>query len=210
MLLNAARCYLARFPLLKHRPDPFASDLPLWSSAASRGLRSIASRFMRLLRGVRLLPTKLRSSDEEKCSTKSVSEEVLQPSDTRDVIRKITHLQDWLEPDIFTALTSHHPLISPCSDIESPLVSAIFRLLEENRTRCLVHAGTAEWFFEPAMIFAKAAEKSGVDIDVGVEKGGFHSESCMSPGEWGGASGRLVENLLEWLAREPSSSMSRA
>jgi hypothetical protein len=108
----------------------------------------------------------------------------------------------WLNTNIFEHLTSHHPLVSPASDLSSPFVRKTFEILAERGTRVLVHAGTAEWFFRPSKAFVECAEETGVDIEFRTESGGFHIEGCLIPGELGGAGGRLVRSLREWVVNQ--------
>jgi hypothetical protein len=69
----------------------------------------------------------------------------------------------------------------------------------------LVYAGTAEWFYQPAMDLAESARAIGVDVTVGEEEGGFHVEGCLAPREWTGASDRLVSTMEKWMKDGESS-----
>ena len=196
MLLNAARCYLARFPIQKHRPDAFRSVLPVWMASITGQSPKLWQRFECTRSGV---PPAER--DVEAHCNGDASVEILQPDEiaVHQQMRRLTH---WLELSTFTRMTSHHPLVSPATDPESPFVKSIFAAMSEHQIQLMVYVGTAEWFYEPVMAFAKAAAAADVKVETVMENGGFHCESCILPGEWGSASGRLVRTLLEWLARK--------
>ncbi|ORX40671.1 Alpha/Beta hydrolase protein [Kockovaella imperatae] len=192
MMLNAARCYMARFPIVKHRPDPFKSTLPQLSSDISRMGRALGRR-------VDVCARRSKSSDVE-ANHMTLSREILRPDDEM-LDQSLSSLSRWLEIETFTRMTSHHPLVSPATDPNSPFVTLVFKAMSRLGTKLLIHAGTGEGFYSAAMSFGRAAKAADTKVQIEIEEGGFHSEACIMPGEWGGASQRLVGTLVEWLAR---------
>jgi hypothetical protein len=65
-----------------------------------------------------------------------------------------------------------------------------------------IHCGTAEWFYEPGIAFAREAEKRGVKVVLHEDKGGFHVEGCVMPPDLGGAAARLQDKVLDFLTAE--------
>lgn len=191
-LLNAARCYLGRYPILKHRPDAFGSDLPLYLEAISQAFRRATS-------GIPLMRHKQTKDIEE------VEKDVLQPQDDIKPSQKYAKLGAWLREEVFEELSSHHPLLSPSTDLSSAFVQGVLQILTREKSRMLVYAGTAEWFYQPAMDLAESARAVGVDVTVGEEEGGFHVEGCLAPREWTGASDRLVSTMEKWMEDGESS-----
>jgi hypothetical protein len=194
-LLNAARCYLARYPLLKHRPDPFSSDLSVWLTALSHS----ATRLSHIVL-TPFFPWRRRAKDHHYLA-QSLSEDVLHP-------RRLEHvppdLQSWLDESTFEQLSSHHPFVSPSTDIDSPFVTRVLDTLAKHHTRLFVHCGSAEWFCEPSRRFASAASRAGVETVLEEEVGGHHIESCVMPAELGGAGARLVNAIRAWSAAADS------
>ena len=187
---------MARYPIVPSRPDPFASDLELWSTAAKQASQALCVRLGRLAHP--LLPTRFRRQLD---ALSAKYERVGLPDNApATAVSPELPLEKWLSHDMFIRLSSHHPLVSPSTDITSPFLVATLQQLAEARTRILVHVGTAEWFYLPGRDLAAAARKEGVDVHVQEEKGGFHSEACITPADFGGASARLVEGILAWLA----------
>lgn len=129
-------------------------------------------------------------------TTESIEQKLLQPNNHFPPPK--SHV-GWLDSTIFEHLTSHHPLVSPASDLASPFVQTTLDILANRGTRVYVHAGTAEWFHEPGMAFASAARDAGVNVVSHEEVGGVHIEGCLLPGELGGMSGRLVKGLKDWV-----------
>jgi acetyl esterase/lipase len=175
-LLNAARSYLARFPILPARADPFSSEMSIWIAAISEKFANVAS----VLRG------------------KGVMQRVAQAELHPQSDPLIKDLAQWLEPASFARTTSHHPLLSPCSDLDSPFVTAVLAIAARH-TRMLIVSGTAEWFHAPAQQMASAAVMAGADVEVVHEMGGFHCESCLFLAEWDGPGRRLVDAIRQWI-----------
>lgn len=188
MLLNAARCYLARFPVLKHRPDPFNSEWQLmrtaWQQRYARA-KSILSRMTSRIHGT---PVQHRKRDTQE----RVAAEVFDPE---PLVSEPEKLADWLDVATFKHLSSHHSFVSPGTNTSCAFVRQVLDIVAENQTRILIHHGTAEWFYEPAMRLAAEAKEAGVDVTVVDEVGGFHIEACVMPAELGGSGGRLVEAI---------------
>jgi len=196
-LLNAARCYMARYPILPHRPDPFSSDLLIWSAALRQYLRTVL--------------TKLPLSHFVYSTHRPPSSVPTRSADTPGIpfpLNKSSSPHEWLEIPILHKLSSHHPLVSPSSDPSSPFVRNVLRAFAQNGTRILLHVGTAEWFYLPSIQFAVAAQNAGVDLRLHEEKGGQHSEACVLPAEMGGRAQRLVEGVLDWLGERPGQDCS--
>jgi hypothetical protein len=189
-LLNAARCYLARYPLLKHRPDPFSSDLSVWLTALSRSVTRLSHIVM-----TPFFPWRRWTKDRHHTLAQSLSEDVLQPRELKHVP---PDLQSWLDGSTFEQLSSHHPFVSPSTDIDSPFVMRVLDILAKHHTRLFVHCGSAEWFCEPSRRFASAASRAGVETVLEEEEGGYHIESCVMPAELGGAGARLVNAIRAW------------
>jgi len=108
----------------------------------------------------------------------------------------------WLDEWTFSQLTSHHPFVSPSTDLDSRFVQHTLGLLARNRTRMLLHCGTAEWFYDPAIGFAGAAKAAGIEIQVAESLGGFHVEGCVLPPDLGGAGARLQQTLIDFLGSD--------
>jgi len=182
---------MARYPILRHRPDPFSSDLSIWSTAARQSANAVLARIPVLKRQRR------RSSSSH--TPDMPSKRISALASLASLPNKAAPLSAWLDPALFHQLSSAHPLVSPASDPDSTFVRRVLGLLAENDTRILLHVGTAEWFHDPATEFAAAVRRAGVDLRVQEEKGGQHSESCIMPAELGGRSARLVEVILGWI-----------
>lgn len=194
MLLGAARCYLARFPIIKHRPDPFVSDLRIWANAVDQHARRYFDALSRMLHanGWPLLPRPKRQY--------SITEEMAAKQlDPKPLWQVPSTLRGWLEPSAFAQLSSHHPLVSPCTDTKSPFVRGVLDVLAENKTKMYVQAGTAEWFYPAGASMARAAKEAGIDVVWQEELGGCHVEACVTPAELGGAPARLLKGLRRWL-----------
>lgn len=191
MLLNAARCYLARFPVLKHRPDPFQSEWALvrtaWQQRYIRA-RSVLLRIASRIQGQQL-KQRMRDTQER------LANQVFDP-EPLDV--EPEKLSDWLDVAAFKRLSSHHPFVSPGTDTSSPFVRQVLGIVADNQTRVLIHHGTAEWFYKPAMRLAAEAKEAGIDVKVVDEVGGFHIEACVMPAELGGSGGRLVNAIRDF------------
>ena len=188
-LLNAARCYLARYPILKNRPNPFKGDLGIWKQVFKQSMDLWIDRVRALLpRSIK------RRKDRLAKSSKSVLN-VDEPP-----IGKMV-MSNWIQEDMFERLTSHHPLISPSTLPTHPFNRQVFEQLK-NHTKLLFHVGTAEWFYEPTIALAKQATKCGIDVCVEKEIGGFHVEGCTFPAEFGGAGERLVSRIFDWMRNE--------
>jgi hypothetical protein len=108
-------------------------------------------------------------------------------------------LQEWLGEKSFAKLSSHHPLISPATDLSTPFVNKIIHHLAQNETRFFVHSGTAEWFHPATDDFICVLRKKGIEVEYMEEKGAYHVETCVFPGELGGMSGRLVKGMMDWM-----------
>ena len=189
-LLNAARCYLARFPILRNRPDPFQSDWYLWQELIRIRIESAVA----ILKGL----TKFRRRGDSDTRIEKVEQAILEPSSPLATDKPSSHL-GWLEELTFSRLTSHHPFVSPSTDLGSPFVHYSLDILARNRTKMLMYCGTAEWFYEPAIRFANAAQHAGMDVEVIESLGGFHVEGCVLPPDLGGAGARLQDTLLDFL-----------
>lgn len=188
-LFNAARCYLARFPIDPSRPLPFESDWYLWE-------QSIRLRFtgsVKWLKSVLLFRTRPVSSTTEKMERKVLGPRTLTKPPK-------THI-GWLDESTFTQLSSHHPLLSPSTDLASPFVQQSLRLLAENGTILFLYVGTAEWFYKPAIGFSREAETAGMKVVVSEDMGGYHVEGCVMPPDFGGPAARLQKRLVEFLCR---------
>lgn len=187
---------MARYPIVPSRPDPFAGDFELWSIAARQVAQALCVKVGRLAHP--LLPARVRSQVES-LSAKYARTDSIKATSVKAIPPGLG-LDKWLGHDMFTRLSSHHPLVSPSTDITSPFLTATLGQLAQADTKILVHVGTAEWFYLPSKGFAAAARRQGVDVHVQEELGGFHSEACITPADFGGASGRLVEGILRWLS----------
>lgn len=117
-------------------------------------------------------------------------------------LRKLpkTHV-GWLDESTFAQLSSHHPLLSPSTDLSSLLVQRTLEILASGGTKLNLYLGTAEWFYDPAIDFGKEAEKAGVIVTTAEDLGGYHVEGCVMPPDLGGPAARLQERLLEFLCR---------
>lgn len=193
-LLNAARCYLARFPILAHRPNPFQSDWYLWQDVLRIRILSALATLKVIIPGHR---AKRGVSFIEKAE-----QQILNPaplSSTMTIKTDPSSHLGWLEETTFSQMTSHHPFVSPSSDTRSSFVKHSLELLARNGTRMLMHCGTAEWFYEPAIEFTKAAKSAGMKVRVVESIGGFHVEGCVLPPDLGGAGARLQKCLIDFL-----------
>ena len=179
LLLNAARCYLAHFPIPKHRPNPFASDLGFWLEATSRWLHENISYLVR-----RSPPHEMGESP-------------------RKIFLPREKLASWLDSSSFDSLSSHHPFISPSTDPTSPFVSEVLDILAGNGTRLFIHIGTGEWFYQFAMDFAGVAKERDVETVLMEEPGAFHVELELLSTERGSMAGRLIDGILGWLQPSP-------
>lgn len=137
-------------------------------------------------------------------SIEKVEQRVLGPRRSLKTL-PASHL-DWLEEATFTELSSHHPLISPATDLSSPFVQRTLELLA-GRVRLLLHCGTAEWFYDPAVNFARTAREADVRVRLEEKKGGFHVEGCVMPPELHAPSAELRLHLLDFLLSEPDRSV---
>jgi hypothetical protein len=164
--VNAARCYLARYPFCGHRSDPFRSSIVPWVLATKSRLEDRLDRLRTIT-----------SSQPISVTSSRMKESI--PSDSSFPHQPLkTHLE-WFDTSAFTQLSSRHPLISPSTDTSSPFVKQTLTLLAERKTRILVHCGTAEWFYEPIVELVAAAIMACVDIRLVENRGGLHSEACL-------------------------------
>lgn len=120
-------------------------------------------------------------------------------------VRKLDRLPKthvgWLDESLFTKMSSHHPLISPSTDIESPFVKHTLQILAHNGIKLFMYVGTAEWFYDSAIRFSREADRAGIEIVVAEDRGGYHVEGCVMPPDLGGPAARLQSKLLEFLCR---------
>jgi hypothetical protein len=105
----------------------------------------------------------------------------------------------WFNESSFIKHSSHHPLISPSTNISSPFVQHTLGLLAARGTRILFHCGTAEWFYRSIVDMADAAKEAGMDVTLVENVGGLHSEACLSWPERGGAAATLQQSILTCL-----------
>jgi len=188
-LFNAARCYLARFPIDPKRPDPFHSDWYLWEEAIR----------LRITGSLGWLKSKLLFRSYKKPPvTQEIEKQTLGPR----MLRKLpkTHI-GWLDESTFNQLSSHHPLLSPSTDLSSAFVQHTLELLALNRTTVCMHTGTAEWFYQPAINFCREATRAGIEVILAEDLGGYHVEGCVMPPDFGGPAARLQSRLIEFLCR---------
>jgi hypothetical protein len=185
-LLNAARCYLARYPISGHRSDPFRSSIVPWMLATKS----------RLLDRLDRLRT-MTSSQPISVTSSRMKEPI--PSDSSFLDQSLKKHIEWFDTSAFTQLSSRHPLISPSTDISSPFVKQNLTLLAQRKTRILVHCGTAEWFYEPIVEVLAAATMACVDIRLVENRGGLHSEACLRSPERGGPAKILQDEILDFL-----------
>lgn len=139
-----------------------------------------------------------RHLNRDVSSIEKAEQRILNPELNSPETEPIRHL-DWLEEATFSQFSSHHPFISPCSDADSPFVQHSLKLLARNSTRMLMHCGTAEWFYEPAIGFARAAKSAGMKVRVVENIGGLHVEGCVLPPDLGGAGAELQQCLIDFL-----------
>lgn len=191
-LLNAARCYLGRFPLLPHRPNAFSSDWYLWEKSVRIRIAGLRNRFKSILG---LDPIHTTGS-----TTQKMEKQIMGTSRTLRKNPK-THI-GWLDESTFTQLSSHHPLLSPSTDIDCPFVKHTLEILAHHGLVIFLHCGTAEWFYEPVMAFSREAERRGVKVVLHQDKGGYHVEGCVMPPDMGGAAARLQEKVLAFLVND--------
>jgi hypothetical protein len=196
-LLNAARCYLARYPMPGEDIDPFHSAIHSWFALTKERFINNIDLFLSDLAPGRQLRS-VTSSDESKYT---YSSEELVP------IPPETHL-GWFDSSVFTQLSTRHPLISPSTDVTSPFVRHTLSLLAKAGTRLLVHCGTAEWFYDPIIDLALAAKEEGVDLTLVENSGGLHSEACLRSPERGGPAGILQAEILDFLGESLGSNPS--
>lgn len=184
-LLNAARCYLARYQIPGENIDHFHSAIYSWlAPTKERFIDNIALLWSVIIPGRQL--RSVTSSDESKYTN---------PSEELVPIPPETHLGRF-DSSLFTQLSSRHPLISPSTDVTSPFVRHTLSLLAKTGTRLLVHCGTAEWFHDPIIELARAAKEEGVDLVLVENPGGLHSEACLRSPERGGPAGILQAEIL--------------
>lgn len=127
----------------------------------------------------------------------NVEQRLLNPDDTM-YTKPTSHLR-WLDETTFGQLSSHHPFLSPSTDLTSPFVQHSLKLLAQHGTRMLMHCGTAEWFYEAAIGFTQAAKTAGMKVQLVERLGGFHVEGCVLPPDLGGAAGELQQTIIEFL-----------
>jgi hypothetical protein len=111
-----------------------------------------------------------------------------------------THI-GWLDESTFTQLSSHHPLLSPSTDLSLPFVQHTLEILARSGLTLFLYVGTAEWFYQPAIDFSKEAEQAGIEVIVAEDLGGYHVEGCVMPPDFGGPAARLQARLVEFLCR---------
>jgi hypothetical protein len=109
-----------------------------------------------------------------------------------------THI-GWIDESTFTSLSSHHPLISPSTDISSPFVKHTLEILAHHGMKVFMYVGTAEWFYDSAIRFTREAEKAGIEVVYAEERGGYHVEGCVMPPDLGGPAARLQSRLIQFL-----------
>jgi hypothetical protein len=131
-------------------------------------------------------------------TTQKIEQQVLGPRNLRKSPK--THM-GWLDESTFTQLSSHHPLLSPSTDLSLPFVQHTLDLLARNGITLFLYVGTAEWFYQPAISFSQEAEKAGIQVIVAEDLGGYHVEGCVMPPDLGGPAARLQKRLLEFLCR---------
>jgi hypothetical protein len=140
----------------------------------------------------------LRLRKRAQTTTEKVEQEVLQP---REKFKTPKTYIGWLDESTFIHLTSHHPLISPSTDLDSPFVGRTLEILAASGISLYMYAGTAEWFYHSAMSFTREAEDAGIEVLKGEELGGFHVEGCVTPPDLGGPAARLQQSLVDFLCR---------
>jgi hypothetical protein len=131
-------------------------------------------------------------------TTQKIEKKVLDPRTLRKIPK--THI-GWLDESTFTQLSSHHPLISPSTDLSSSFVQRTLELLAHNGTTLFLYLGTAEWFYQPAINFSEEAREAGMKVILVEDLGGFHVEGCVMSPDLGGPAARLQQKLLEFLCR---------
>lgn len=202
---------MARYPILKNRPDPFVSDPIIWPVA----VRQLGQGVLRsaILASKAVLPGRLAGNITKLAQlTDGYRDPVIVKTlaktldeDTNDQVMDFDDLDKWLDPTIFSRLSSHHPLVSPGTNLHAPFVQRVLDTIAKSNdtsTRIMVYTGTAEWFHAPSISFAQVATKAGVKVDAYEIQGGFHAEGCVWPGEMGGAAGKLVDANEKWLKVE--------
>lgn len=226
-LLNAARSYMARFPIVAHRPDPFSSELSLWRKAYMQRARALVSKLdpfgvmaisanhrkgleANTMRGSQAGSGKVLDmvADWEMYSREDP--DLFSPVDTTPSALKEPHthtdLSTWLDASVFAQMISHHPLVSPSSPAPegqfSPFVNQVLAIARTHNVRMLMVSGTAEWFHEPARALARYAGKLGSEVGSLEEVGGFHCENCQFPAELPGPGARLVQAIRRWGGEE--------
>lgn len=220
-LLNAARSYMARFPIVPSRPDPFTSELGIWRRAIVSRVEMVLTKmavFGIVGRGTRM-GTAGKAKGGKGSVIETMAEEELHPDDDLLLDLKAKRggsgapvdLARWLGSPYFAHLTSHHPLVSPCSapfspdpnntaatPQLSPFVDQVLTTAKRFDVRMLMVSGTAEWFHAPAQFLARAAEQKGMEVAVVQEVGGYHVENCLFIAEVGGPGKRLVDAIRRW------------
>jgi hypothetical protein len=146
-LLNAARCYFARYPIPGETIDPFHSAIYSWFAPTKE----------RFIDNIPLLLSVIIPGRQWRSVTSSNESKYTNPSEELVPIHPETHL-GWFDSSVFTQLSARHPLISPSTDVTSPFVRHTLSLLAKTGTMLLVHCGTAEWFHGPIVDLALAAK----------------------------------------------------
>jgi acetyl esterase/lipase len=224
-LLNAARCYLARFPVLPERPDPFASDWAGWRKglfgrrdrAGSQGDLDVGG-------------NRVGAGDVEKAAQKQADRLDIVNTQKRPALsahQMPVSLVDWLHTPMFARMTSHHPLYSPCSfpsssvphpplhsvhlqhqqhvtrdsgnpASESPFVRQVLCTIKQNKVKVFIMSASGEWFYHPTRLLAEAMAEAGVDMVYKQEQGLIHCENFVFLAEYGMAGRRLLDAVLDW------------
>jgi acetyl esterase/lipase len=183
---------------VKGQPDPFTADYNTFITSLSHIGQSVVRHLRVVYHGICAGEGVFYAGKKDSGQIELEAEEDLLGVDDGE-LKVDRPIEEWLEEEIFTQLSSHHPFISPATDVSSPFVKHILELLRRNGTRLFIHCGTAEWFYPPSEEFAGALKEAGVEVEMMREKGGYHVETCVFPGEFGGMSGRLVKGVVKWI-----------
>ena len=210
-LLNAARSYIARFPLEPAGPDPFASEWRSWRKRAPvDNCRDDLAKAGQQQKNDIDIESGMGSEDESKTHCSGLLA-ALKRGPACDPMDRCPNppLTDWLETPIFAHLTSHHPLYSPCSippflpegknpASHSPFVQQVLSTIKQNEVKILITSATGEWFHGATRLLAEAVGEAGVDVVVMQEYGLMHCENFLFLAEYGMAGRRLLDAVLEW------------
>lgn len=203
-LLNAARSYLARFPILPERPDPFRGEWYLWRRSISRMYkRSVPAEGPGGAAAQGSLPD-VADAAERGMSDMTQTTGISAPQPQSQMMPNDGNLAAWLTTPFFARLTSHHPLISPCTTYPSdptklsPFVHQVLAYAKSKHVKILSSSGTAEWFHEPVQLLGGAAKAAGMEVAIIHEIGGSHCENFLFLAEFGGAGRRLLRSVLDW------------